>query len=144
VGTRLTAAWIFHWLKNAQTLRPGYSDSVNGVALNGDGRRAVSASDDHTLKVWDVDSGREVRTLEGHSDSVNGVALSGDGRRAVSASRDHTLKVWDVDSGKVLTSFNCDAAARCASFSDPSMIVAGDGLGRMHFLFLVLSPVLPE
>ena len=45
----------------------GHLIRVNGVALSGDGRRAVSASDDQTLKVWDVESGRELRTLRGHS-----------------------------------------------------------------------------
>ena len=59
----------------------GHSDAVNGVAVSADGRRAVSASDDKTLKVWDVESGRELRTLQGHSDCVNGVAVSG-GRAA--------------------------------------------------------------
>jgi WD40 repeat protein len=54
--------------------------------VSADGRRAVSASDDKTLKAWDLDTGRELRTLEGHSGRVNGVAVSADGRRAVSAS----------------------------------------------------------
>ena len=54
--------------------------------MSGDGRLAVSASDDQTLKVWDLDSGRELRTLQGHTGWVHGVALSGDGRLAVSAS----------------------------------------------------------
>lgn len=80
----------------------GHSDWVRGVALSGEGRLAVSASDDNTLKVWEVESGRLLRTLVGHSDVVNGVAVSGDGRRAVSASADQTLKVWDVGSGKLL------------------------------------------
>ena len=47
----------------------GHSESVRGVAVTPDGRRAVSASEDQTLKVWDLESGRELRTLEGHSDS---------------------------------------------------------------------------
>jgi hypothetical protein len=68
----------------------GHADGVWGVALSADGRRAVSASGDDTLKVWDVESGRELRTLVGHSGGVNGVALSADGRRAVSASDDKT------------------------------------------------------
>ena len=68
----------------------------------GTGGLAVSASSDHTLKVWEVDSGRELRTLAGHTGGVHGVALSGDGRIAVSASADHTLKVWEVGSGREL------------------------------------------
>jgi WD40 repeat protein len=80
----------------------GHSGSVNGVALSGDGRRAVSGSQDHTLKVWDAETGRELRTLRGHAGVVNVVALSGDGRRAVSGSQDHTLKVWDAETGREL------------------------------------------
>ena len=66
------------------------------MALTPDGRLAVSASGDHTLKVWDVASGRALRTLSGHSGLVDAVALTPDGRLAVSASGDHTLKVWDI------------------------------------------------
>jgi hypothetical protein len=62
----------------------GHSDSVNAVAVTPDGRRAVSASEDNTLKVWDLESGQELRTLEGHSDPVNAVVVTPDGRRAVS------------------------------------------------------------
>ena len=69
------------------------------MAVSPDGRRAVSASEDNTLKVWDLDTGAELRTLAGHSDSVRGVAVSPDGRRAVSASYDKTLKVWDLETG---------------------------------------------
>ena len=57
---------------------------------------------DNTLKVWDLESGRELRTLAGHSEWVYGVAVSADGRLAVSASRDKTLKVWDLESGREL------------------------------------------
>jgi WD40 repeat protein len=76
--------------------------SVEGVAVTPDGKRAVSASTDNTLKVWDLDTGRALRTLEGHSASVHGVAVAADGKWAVSASWDNTLKVWDLDSGRAL------------------------------------------
>jgi WD40 repeat protein len=72
----------------------GHSAGVNGVAVTADGRRAVSASPDTTLKVWDVETGRTLLRLEGHSAAVSGVAVTADGKRAVSASRDKTLKVW--------------------------------------------------
>ena len=77
---------------------------LEGVAVSADGRLAVSASDDKTLKVWDVDSGRELRTLKGHSAEVQGVAMTADGRLAVSGSRDNTLKVWDLNKGSELSS----------------------------------------
>ena len=80
----------------------GHSASVYGVAVTPDGKRAVSASHDNTLKVWDLDTGRELRTLEGHPLPVNGVAVTPDGKQVVSASWDKTLKVWDLDTGRVL------------------------------------------
>jgi WD40 repeat protein len=80
----------------------GHTAEVNSVALHADGRRAVSASYDKTLKVWDLETGVCLRTLEGHRDRLKSVALHADGRRAVSASDDRTLKVWDLSSGACL------------------------------------------
>ena len=64
----------------------GHSGGVHGVAVTADGKRAVSASWDGTLKVWDLETGGVLRTLEGHTGSVTGVAVTADGKRAVSAS----------------------------------------------------------
>ena len=80
----------------------GHSGSVSDVALTPNGKWAVSASEDRTLKVWDLATGRALRTLEGHSASVEGVAVTADGKRAVSASWDVTLKVWDLDTGRAM------------------------------------------
>jgi len=41
----------------------GHSGQVNGVAVSGEGRRAVSASSDHTLKVWGLEAGADVATF---------------------------------------------------------------------------------
>jgi AmmeMemoRadiSam system protein B len=72
------------------------------MAMTSDGRWAVSTSHDKTLKVWDLVSGKLLRTLEGHTGWVNGVAVTQNGRWAVSASADKTLKVWDLGSGKLV------------------------------------------
>ena len=120
----------------------GHSGPIYGVAVTPDGKRAVSASGDKTLKVWDLETGVELRTLEGHSDSVHGVAVTADGKRAVSASRDHTLKVWDLETGLPLPTFHCDAYPTCCAFADApqsadeQMVIAGDALGRLHFLLI--------
>ena len=64
-----------------------------------DGKRALSGSDDRTLRLWDLKSGRELRRLEGHSLAVTAVAVLPDGRRALSGSHDGTLRLWDLEPG---------------------------------------------
>ena len=52
----------------------GHSDGVQSVAFSPDGQRLASASDDGTVKVWDADTGQEIRTLSsGPARSVQSV-----------------------------------------------------------------------
>jgi WD40 repeat protein len=75
---------------------------VWACALSPDGQQLVSGSWDHTLKLWEVASGRELRTFAGHKAGVWACALSPDGQQLVSGSADNTLKLWAVASGRVL------------------------------------------
>ena len=80
----------------------GNHSGVQAVAIAPDGKRAISASYDKTLKIWDTDTGIELRTLTGHTGPVRGVAIAPDGNRAISASDDNTLKIWDIETGREL------------------------------------------
>jgi WD40 repeat protein/serine/threonine protein kinase len=80
----------------------GHTSWVHGVALTPDGRYAVSASWDATLRMWDLQSGDSVRTFQGHTDWVNAVAITPDGCCAISASSDRTLRVWNLESGQLV------------------------------------------
>jgi len=73
------------------------------VAITPDGRCAVSGSSDSTLRVWDLEIGQTLTTLQGHTQGVRAVAITPDGRRAVSGSWDYTLRVWDLETGQTLT-----------------------------------------
>ncbi len=53
--------------------------------------------DDKTLKIWDTETGTEVRTLTDHTDVVEAVAIAPDGKTVISASWHNTLKIWDTE-----------------------------------------------
>ncbi|MCY3019106.1 MAG: hypothetical protein NTW87_08775 [Planctomycetota bacterium] len=58
------------------------------------------------MKLWDVATGRELRTFSGHTDGVFSVAFSPDGKLALSGSWDKTLKLWEVATGRELRTFS--------------------------------------
>ncbi len=76
---------------------PGY---VRSVAFSPDGKTALSGSDDNTATLWDLATGREIRTLEGHSGAVFSLAYSPDGKTALSGSADNTARLWDLATGR--------------------------------------------
>jgi len=83
----------------------GHTDRINSVCLSGDGRFALSGSSDETLKLWEVQTGRCLRTFEGHTEKVWSVCLSADGRFVLSGSIDKTVKLWEVATGRCLRTF---------------------------------------
>jgi WD40 repeat protein len=86
----------------------------------------ISASDDRTLKVWDLETGRPLAALEGHAGGGTACAVTPDGRRVVSASEDKTLKVWDLEIGRLLATLagHADRVWACAVTPDGRRVVS--------------------
>jgi WD40 repeat protein len=57
---------------------------------------------DNTITIWDVSTGRKIRTLNGHGDCINAVTYSPDGKYIASGSYDKTVKIWIASTGKVI------------------------------------------
>ncbi|KZL51710.1 serine/threonine protein kinase [Nodularia spumigena CENA596] len=74
----------------------GHSDLVESVAISPDGRTLASGSWDNTIKLWNLQTQREIATLTGHSSYVSYVAISPDGRTLASGSWDNTIKLWNL------------------------------------------------
>ena len=83
----------------------GHSGELISVAFSPGGKTALSGSDDKTLRLWDLASGREIRRFAGHSDKVTSVAIAPDGKTALSGSADNTLRLWDLASGREIRKF---------------------------------------
>jgi WD40 repeat protein/uncharacterized caspase-like protein len=73
---------------------------ISSVAFSPDGKNILSGSSDYTLALWDISTGKQIRTYTGHTGTVNSVVFSSDGKFALSGSSDATIKLWEISTGK--------------------------------------------
>ncbi|ODS32228.1 MAG: NTPase, partial [Candidatus Scalindua rubra] len=73
------------------------------VSFSPDGRFLASGSVNYTINIWEMPSGKLIKTLKGHTDSVWAISFSPDGRFLASGSSDKTIKLWDMPQGRFLT-----------------------------------------
>jgi WD40 repeat protein len=79
-----------------------HGDIIYDLTFSPDGKVLASTGYDRLIKLWNVASGNEIRTLKDHSDTVYGLAFSPDGKLLASAAADRAVKVWDIASGRRL------------------------------------------
>lgn len=78
----------------------GHRDTIWDVNFNADGTRLISASEDGTVRVWNVATGRAEHVLNGHGDAVNAAVFSSTADEVASAGADATIRVWNLASGR--------------------------------------------
>ena len=134
----------------------GHTEGIFSVAFSPDGSMLASGSLDETI-LWDVSTGRQIRTLTGHTHFVESVSFSPDGSMLASGSWDETIGLWDTRTGERMYTLKAheDSVNSVAFSPDGSMLASGssDGTIRLWELpdtrirltpFPVVSPVIGE
>ena len=107
----------------------GHSGGVRAVAISPDSRLLVSGSEDNTIKIWQLKTGRLVRTLIGHTNWISSLAITPDGEMLVSGSGDNTIKIWQLKTGQLVRTLTSHTGSvyTLAISADGQTIASGSG-----------------
>lgn len=113
--------------QNIETvIQTGHYAAVTAVAYSPDGQFAATGSSDKTIKLWDVNTGREIRTYLGNSGGSRHLTFSHDGRLIASVDQDYSLKIWVVETSELLRTISIpDDDILCATFTPGEQIITG-------------------
>ena len=101
------------------------------LAFSPDGRHLATTSEDRSVKLWEVPSGRNVATFRGHTDFVQAVAFRPDGREIASGGMEGTVKFWDLrTSRQVVFDGHTGWVERLAFRRDGRRVLSEAGLRR--------------
>lgn len=78
---------------------------VDCAALSHDGRVALAAGSSGIINVWDINSGRLIRSLDGHRNTVFSLSFGPDDRTAAAGDADGIIKLWDLSTGAEVRRF---------------------------------------
>src|SRR5262249_29229714 len=84
----------------------GPATQANAVAFSRDGRKALIASADRSLRLWDIQAERDLRRFVGHTASVWSVAFNQDETLALSGGMDGTVRLWDLSTSHEVKRFD--------------------------------------
>ena len=86
----------------SNTSRMTHNETIVSVSVNPAGTRIASVSQ-NLIKIWDLESGRELRTITNIGGHVNTISWSPDGRRLIHGAEDSTIRIWNAETGAAIS-----------------------------------------
>jgi WD40 repeat protein len=87
-------------------IKAGHSDTVYGVSFSPDGTKLASCGADKFIKVFEIPSGKFLKSFEGHTHHVMDVGWKPDGKLLASGGADNVIKIWDYEKGEQVRTIN--------------------------------------
>ncbi|MCD9019563.1 caspase family protein [Parachryseolinea silvisoli] len=81
-------------------IQKGHELAVMTVAVSPDSNYIATGSKDKAAKLWEISTGREVRSFLGHEATVTSLAFTPNGQYLLSGSYDKTIRLWEVKTGR--------------------------------------------
>ena len=117
------------------------SDTLFGASFSPDGSKLAFGCADNTIRIVDVQSGKELQKMTHHDNWVFGTVFSVDGKRLVSVGRDRAVKLMDVNTGAFIENLNqLRGELDCVARHPKKDIVLVGGADRLPLLYMMTRP----
>lgn len=118
---QLEYATVYHTLNK-------HTDRITSVAISSDGQTLASGSNDKTIKIWHLNTGKLIRSFNSDSGAISSVAISADGNFLAAGSHDtpkSNVKVWNLKTGNLIhTLLGHHKPVNCIAISPDAQILA--------------------
>ncbi|MGB8691028.1 MAG: protein kinase [Microcoleus sp.] len=101
-----------------------HSDAVGAVAFSPDGLMLASGSKDKTIQIWDLATGKSIRTFEGDSSTIWSVAFDSNGTRLATGTGFWRVMLWDMKTGQSIRSLDHAASVWSVAISHDGLLIA--------------------
>jgi WD40 repeat protein len=110
----------------------GHRSPITALSFSPKGDTLASASQDRTIRLWDLATKKEIAVLEGHKGVVTAISFSPDASMIASASRDRTVRLWSLPDASCMAILEGHKNwLTSLAFCDGRALASGDRIGEV-------------